>query len=315
MPNSVSAIISDDLLNRIIQIESAGLPTAKAGTSSATGLGQFINATWLAIVAKYRPDLLTGKTTAGVLALRTSPSIAVEMLARFTEDNARGLGSGWTGGDLYLAHFLGLGAARNLLRAAPATATHLLVGAAQINANKSILQGKTAGDVRAWAARRMAASGGKDWVHKYYVGKVNSPIVEKAKDAAITGGAIVVGGAATHGASTGWPLLAWIILAAVVVVGAVAGFLLLRYLRRSRAEAPVVAAPEDEVVRLEEDSEVASAATPLLDAAERAVLAQPIATPIAVFAEAPLAPALAVVLAPAAEVVAVPVTPMSGGTA
>lgn len=169
MTFTVSKTVSDETLNCIITIESAGKLTAKAATSSALGLGQFLKATWMGVVHKHRPDLLEGRTEEQVLALRVSPQIAVELLARFTEDNQRVIGMNCTGGDLYLAHFLGTADAKDLFRAAPDTPVSQLVTVNVINANKSIMLGKTAGQVRAWAAKRMAQSGGHDWVKRYYI--------------------------------------------------------------------------------------------------------------------------------------------------
>lgn len=173
MANTVSRIISDDQLNKIIQIESAGKVRAKALTSSATGLFQFLNATWDSVVSRHRPDLLEGHTLTEVRALRTDPSICIELGARFTEDNARILGPGWTDGDLYLSHFLGAGAARKVLRASPNERVEPLVGSAAVNANTSILKGKTAGQVRAWAQRSMetkwAKAGKPDWIAIHYI--------------------------------------------------------------------------------------------------------------------------------------------------
>lgn len=174
MANTVSTILSDETLNRIIQIESAGKLQAKASTSSATGLGQFLNATWLDTLKKHRPDLFNGAPFNDELALRTDPKIAVEMLARFTEDNARALGVGWRDGDLYLAHFLGIGTAKKFLRADPGASAETLAGAAAVRANRSILSGKTAGQVRAWAQtsmeQRWDRAGRPDWVAQYYGG-------------------------------------------------------------------------------------------------------------------------------------------------
>lgn len=166
--NTVSKTVSDDTLDRIIQIESGGRPAIKAPTSSALGLGQFLNATWLNTVRKHKASVMAGKTQAEVLAMRLDPSFSIEMLARFTEDNQRIVGMDCSPGDLYLAHFLGAGAAQHVYAADPATPVESLVGAAAVAANRSIMQGKTAGDVRAWAARRMAQSGGHGWVAKYY---------------------------------------------------------------------------------------------------------------------------------------------------
>lgn len=167
MTHTVSRIISDQTLSRIIQIESAGNPNAKARTSSATGLGQFLDGTWMKVVKQHRPDLLEGRTRAQVLALRTDPPTAVEMLARFTEDNARSLGAGYTDGDLYLAHFSGLGAARKLLRSEAGASTTTCYDEKAIAANRSILEGKTVGEVREWAARKMRSAGKTNWVARH----------------------------------------------------------------------------------------------------------------------------------------------------
>jgi hypothetical protein len=186
MANTVSRMLSDDTLNRIIQIESAGKPHARAGTSSAAGLGQFITATWLGTVKKHRPELLRQHPQADVVAMRVGPTttaLQLEMLARFTEDNARALGAGFRDGDLYLAHFLGLGDARKLFRADPGTMAASVVTAAAVRANQSILAGKTCGEVRAWAQRSMEQrwdkAGRPDWV-KQYAGKGPKPAEQPA---------------------------------------------------------------------------------------------------------------------------------------
>lgn len=178
MTNTVSKTVSDETLNCIIQIESGGNPNAKAATSSALGLGQFLNQTWLNTIEKFRPDLLEQRTTNEVLELRRKASISIEMLARFTEDNLLMLGGTATGGDLYLAHFLGAGDAKKLLHAKPDTPVQLLVSHAVIAANRSIMDGKLAFQVRAWAARRMHESMGHEWVAKYY----DAPANETPKD-------------------------------------------------------------------------------------------------------------------------------------
>lgn len=249
MTNTVSKTISDETLNRIITIESAGRPTAKAPTSSATGLFQFINATWLSFIRKYRPDLCAGKSDAQILALRTDPAVSIEIGARFTEENAAGLGSGYTDGDLYLAHFLGLGAARALLRAAPSTSTASLVSGAAISANASILRGKTAAQVRSWAASRMAASGGHNWIAQFYKAHPAPKPVEPAKEAAknAAGGAAAGGatGAAT-GVKQGWGPEQWITFIVVLAIVAVAIFAVSywwKHRKKAAAEVPQLAHP------------------------------------------------------------------------
>lgn len=167
MTHTVSETVSDETLNAIIQIESSGNPREKASTSSALGLFQFLKGTWIATVKLHRPDL-SGMPSEQLLALRTDPKLCIELGARFTEDNLAMIGRNATGGDLYLAHFLGAGTARKLFRADPATPVSDLVSPEAIAANRSIMQGKTAAQVRAWSARRMRESAGHDWIGRYY---------------------------------------------------------------------------------------------------------------------------------------------------
>jgi hypothetical protein len=176
---TVSKTVSDETLNCIISIESNGRldarPIDRTGKvlSSALGLGQFLKATWLGVVRKHRPDLFHGRSDIQVLALRTDGRICIELLARFTEDNQRAIGMDCTGGDLYLAHFLGTGDARDFYRAPPDTPANKLVSQDVINANPTIFiiggQMQTAGQIRAWAARKMRSKlGGPNWIAKYY---------------------------------------------------------------------------------------------------------------------------------------------------
>ena len=145
MTNTVSRIISDDTLSRAVQIESAGNAKARAVTSSATGLFQFLDATWRDTVRKHRPDWLTGNTDAGLLAMRLDPVRSIEIGARFWEDNARIVGPGWTDGDLYLAHFAGPAAARKLFGAHPDAPCATVFSPAAIAANRSGAAGNRQG--------------------------------------------------------------------------------------------------------------------------------------------------------------------------
>jgi hypothetical protein len=239
MANTVSKLISDETLNRIIQIESAGKPDAKAPTSSAAGLGQFILGTWNDTIKKHRPDLFQNGAAPARVGLATA-ALQLEMLARFTEDNARALGAGFTDGDLYLAHFLGLGDARKLFRAAPGDAAASHVSAAAVSANRSILSNKTCAQVRAWAQASMVTrwdkAGRTDWVKKYagmntaplpdvppIVAPAPKPPVSNAGPAVIV---IAAGGstaAAVHnsGASPTSVLIAVAVVIALVIVGVV----------------------------------------------------------------------------------------------
>ena len=65
-----------------------------------------------------------------------------------------------TPGAQYLAHFLGSGSASNVLKSNPNTPVSEIVSAEAIAANPSILRGKTAGQVAAWADGKMAGTDG-----------------------------------------------------------------------------------------------------------------------------------------------------------
>ncbi|WP_233874985.1 transglycosylase SLT domain-containing protein [Paraburkholderia adhaesiva] len=123
------------LLAAIGAIESAFNPTAKAPTSSASGLFQFINSTWQTMLRKYGPkyDIPAGTP-------QTDPRASALMGAEFIKENVaalKGVKADITPTDVYLAHFLGPGGARQLLKADPGTdAVALMPGPAA--ANRSI---------------------------------------------------------------------------------------------------------------------------------------------------------------------------------
>lgn len=99
-------------------------PTAKAKTSSATGLYQFIDSTWLQMVDRYGAEY--GLDTAGmnrrdILDMRKDPEAASFMAAAFASENEKFLNSHWGGEvgatELYFAHFLGASGAASFLNA------------------------------------------------------------------------------------------------------------------------------------------------------------------------------------------------------
>ena len=120
------------------EVESAMDPDARARSSSATGLYQFIESTWLGTVRKHgsrfgldalaKSIALTPSGSAyvadpgqreAILALRADPQIASLMAAGLAEDNrahlAPILGRQPDHPELYLAHFLGAGEAGRFL--------------------------------------------------------------------------------------------------------------------------------------------------------------------------------------------------------
>ena len=146
-----------DFLYRMAQRESALDPAAKAATSSAAGLFQFIEQTWFNSVkthgakhglGDYAADIVktaSGKLTVAdparrqeILDLRFDASKASALAAELANDNKAGLekrlGRQVGGAELYAAHFLGVGGAAKLLSEAPgANAAALLPAAAKAN--------------------------------------------------------------------------------------------------------------------------------------------------------------------------------------
>ena len=149
---------------KIIQNESGGDPNIPNKYSTAKGLGQFIDSTWLTMVKRYRPDIAAGKSNAQIIALKTNAPLAREMTTRYVEENARALRSAGmpvTDGNLYLAHFLGAGGAIKLLSAQDKSQPVVnLVGQKVVDANRFI-QGKSVQWVIDWTARKMGQQGGR----------------------------------------------------------------------------------------------------------------------------------------------------------
>ncbi len=119
---------------------------AKAKTSSATGLYQFIDSTWLSMVERYGDAYgieVNGKSKEEILDMRNDPKKSSFMAAAFASENEKFLNSHWGGKigatELYFAHFLGAGGAASFLRARDEnplqTAADLFPKAAQANRN------------------------------------------------------------------------------------------------------------------------------------------------------------------------------------
>lgn len=94
-------------------IESSGNPNAKADTSSATGMFQFIDSTWQETVKKMGKDY--------TLEDRKDPAKAAEVMEYFTKQNKQQIekatGKEASNTDLYMAHFLGAEGATKFLQA------------------------------------------------------------------------------------------------------------------------------------------------------------------------------------------------------
>lgn len=122
------------------QLESGMRPDAKASTSSATGLYQFVEQTWLGLVKQKGDDYglgwaqdaisqnRNGKFTvadsgqkSAILALRNDPVFSANLAGEFARDNSayleRRIGREPESVDLYMAHFLGPAGASKFLNA------------------------------------------------------------------------------------------------------------------------------------------------------------------------------------------------------
>lgn len=151
----------ETLVHQITWVESGHNCKAKNPLSSAAGLGQFIESTWLRIIRDYRPELVAGKSRAEILDLRYDCDIALEMTINLTREDAgyiKARGYTVTAGNLYLAHFLGPGGAVQALGASPGASVLSTFGGAVVKANP-FLEGYTNSDLIAWAARKMAGKG------------------------------------------------------------------------------------------------------------------------------------------------------------
>jgi hypothetical protein len=156
-----------DYLLRTAQRESNLDPTARAQTSTATGLFQFLDQTWFGIVREAGPQhglaaeagqierRADGRFTVAdpaerqrILNLRLDPTLNAVMAGEFTRRNgselSQVLGREPSQGELYIAHFLGAGGASRFLTEANRTPD--AIAAAQFpdaaRANRPIFYGR-----------------------------------------------------------------------------------------------------------------------------------------------------------------------------
>ncbi len=122
------------LLVQTARRESAFNPLARASTSSATGLFQFIDSTWLDMVRRHGAQHglgaeaaalqqgVHGDTRRAILALRNDPELSARMAGELARENAQALqarlGRAPNAGELYAAHVMGAGGAVRLIEAA-----------------------------------------------------------------------------------------------------------------------------------------------------------------------------------------------------
>ena len=180
------------------KIESSLNPSAKAPTSSAAGLYQFTQGTWLQTLNRHGAehglgwagDAISGGRLADpamraqVMALRYDPEASAMMAGELAADNraelSTALGREPDAAELYLGHFLGIGGATTFLSALSsdpsASAAALLPQAA--GANRNIFYGpqgaRSVGDVmnliRGRVSGAMESGGAELWANAAPVG-------------------------------------------------------------------------------------------------------------------------------------------------
>src|SRR5262245_42932098 len=103
-----------DYLLKTAQRESNFDPSAKAPTSSATGLFQFTSDTWLNVLERYGAQHgvnTSGLTRDAQLALRNDADLSARMAGELARENAKILGKKLgrpaTSAEIYAAHFMG----------------------------------------------------------------------------------------------------------------------------------------------------------------------------------------------------------------
>jgi len=193
------------------QVESGLNPQAGAATSSARGLFQFIEQTWLGTIKQSGAQLGYGhyadaitKTSSGhyqvadpamraeILKLRNDPTANAVMAGAFTKANsdylATKLGRPPSEGELYIAHFLGAGGAARLISLASsnpnAKGTDYFPNAA--NANSSIFYDRSTGHARSLAQVRDVLTA------RYDVARNDAVRAAQAAGATVTPGTLSV---------------------------------------------------------------------------------------------------------------------------
>lgn len=175
--------------------ESSLRPHAKSTKSSAAGLHQFTQSTWLALIRDYGAKSGLKHFAAAIqtnrdgsvnvadptlkhqiLALRQNPELSATMAGEYARQNSRylegRLGRAINSTDLYAAHLFGPAGAVRFLKALEtdptAPAAGILPGAARANKSVFYMDGraKSVGEIQDWLQQRMPEKTGPKLAQK-----------------------------------------------------------------------------------------------------------------------------------------------------
>jgi hypothetical protein len=139
-----------------------GEGTGRNPLSSARDPFQMINSTFVGMFRQMYPEQAQGKTDREIVAMRT-PELSAQMGPVLIQQNARALSNAGitpNAGNVYLAHFLGPQGALAAFRANPNTPAIDVVGKDAVDANPTIMKGKTIGEVIQFANNYMDRQAG-----------------------------------------------------------------------------------------------------------------------------------------------------------
>lgn len=149
--SAASTGVSASMMRKIAGRESGNNPNARATTSSAGGIFQFIDSTWNSLAARY-PQLALNRKMDPNQQARLAPYYMREI----QQNLHRALGRAPDEAESYLGWFLGPQGSARALRFSPDTPVSEAVDAASIRANPGVFRKiTTVGELYAWSARKM----------------------------------------------------------------------------------------------------------------------------------------------------------------
>lgn len=156
---NTAGLTSSGTIRRIIDNESNGVADAKNPKSTALGVGQFIESTWLDMVERYEPSLKKGRSRDQILALRKDPLISEKMVEHYANENSkilRAAGFQASPANIYMAHFLGPNGAVKVLQSDDRMKLSKILESGTIKSNPH-LSGKTAGWLKVHMFKKMGS--------------------------------------------------------------------------------------------------------------------------------------------------------------